>query len=125
MTRAFPDAEIAAAEVAVLETEMANDPGDRHVLAAAVASDEAKTIIMLNLRHFPADACAPFGIPVIHPDAFLCDLHERAPGRIADALERQAADLSRPPMTVDDVLDRLHRTVPEFVVRVRAQRRPR
>ena len=79
----------------------------------------------MNLRHFPADACAPFGIHVVHPDAFLCDLHERAPGRIADALDRQAADLSRPSMTVEDVLNRLHRTVPGFVMRVGAGRRGR
>jgi predicted nucleic acid-binding protein len=125
MTRAFPDAEIAAAAVAALESEMTNDPNDRHVLAAAVASADANVIVTLNLRHFPEDACAPFGIQVVHPDQFLCGLHERAPGQIAIALDRQAADLSRPPMTVDDVLDRLHPTVPQFVTRVRTGRRGR
>jgi hypothetical protein len=120
MTRAFGDAEIPAAGIAALEPKMINEPADRHVLAAAVASDDAETIVTLNLRHFPAAACEPFGIDVVHPDVFLCDLHERAPTRVHDALVHQAADLSRPPITVDDVLERLHATVPEFVIRVRA-----
>jgi hypothetical protein len=120
MTRAFGDAEIPEAEIAALEPEMTNEPGDRHVLAAAVASDDAEAIVTLNLRHFPVAACEPFGIEVVHPDAFLCDLYERAPARVHDALDQQAADLSRPPMTVDDVLERLHASVPKFVIRVRA-----
>jgi hypothetical protein len=120
MTRAFEDAEIPEAEIAALEPEMTNEPADRHVLAAAVASDDANAIVTANLRHFPAAACAPFRIEVIHPDVFLCDLYERAPTRVRDALDQQAADLSRPPMTVDDVLERLHASVPEFVIRVRA-----
>jgi hypothetical protein len=119
MTRAFEDAEITAAEVAVLKPEMTNEPADRHVRAAAVAYD-AELIVTFNLRHFPAAACEPYGIDAVHPDAFICDMYERAPARIRDALERQAADLSRPPMTVDDVLDRVH---PRVRVRRTSQRR--
>ena len=98
---------------------MTNAPTDRHVLAAAGAARDAAAIVTLNLRHFPAAACEPLGIEIIHPDAFLCDLHERAPARVRTALDEQAAALSRPPMTVIDVLDRLETDVPEFVARVR------
>jgi len=125
MTRAFEDAEISEAEIAALEPEMTNEPADRHVLAAAVASGDAEAIVTSNLRHFPAAACEPFRIEVIHPDVFLCDLYEREPARVHDALDQQAADLSRPPMTVDDVLERLHPSVPKFIIRVRAGGRRR
>jgi hypothetical protein len=122
MRRAFHDAEVPEASIGALEPTMTNEPGDRHVLAAAVASGDAQAIVTSNLRHFPAAACDPFGIEVVHPDEFLCDLYERAPSQVHDALAKQAADLSRPAMTVNDVLDRLQESVPKFVSRVRAAR---
>ena len=118
MGRAFDDAEVPAALIASIEPAMTNEPGDRHVLAAAVASD-ADTIVTSNLRHFPATACEPFGIEVVHPDAFLCELHERAPAKVRIALTEQAAALSRPPLTVTELLDLLAATVPDFVALVR------
>jgi hypothetical protein len=122
MQRAFEDAEIPALAIAALEPRMTNESADRHVLAAAVASNDAKTLVTSNLRHFPAAACQPFGVEVAHPDAFLCSVYKRAPTGIHAVLDQQAADLSRPPMTVEDVLDRLHAHVPEFVTRLRAGR---
>lgn len=122
MRRAFNDAEIPETAIAVLEPAMTNEPSDRHVLAAAVASDDAEAIVTSNLRHFPAAACEPFGIEVVHPDVFLSDVYEHAPTRVHNALANQAADLSRPPMTVQDVLDRLQESAPDFVSRVRVAR---
>lgn len=46
------------------------DPGDVHVLAAAVAG-HADCIVTNNLRHFPDDLLRPYGIEAIHPDDFL------------------------------------------------------
>jgi hypothetical protein len=103
---------------------MNNAPEDRHVLAAAVASHDAQTIVTTNLRHYPAEACDPLAIEVIHPDAFLCDLLDNEPERMHAAIAEQAAALTRPPMTVPDVLDRLNRTVPTFVSRIRNTRAP-
>jgi hypothetical protein len=125
MGRAFDDAEVPATVIAALETTMNNEPEDRHVLAAAVASHDAHTIATTNLRHFPAEACDPLAIEVIHPDAFLCELFERAPERMHAALADQAAALTRPPMTVSDVLERLHDTIPTFVGRIRDTAAPR
>lgn len=125
MRNVFVNAEIPAAAIKTVEPAMSNEPADRHVLATAVASEDAKTIVTLNLRHFPATACEPFGVEVLHPDAFLCALHERAPEQVHAVLSEQVAVLSRPPMTVDDVLDRLQAHVPEFVAHVRAARRGR
>jgi predicted nucleic acid-binding protein len=61
MQRAFEDAEVPGAAIASLEPSMLNEPADRHVLAAAVASD-AEAIVTSNMRHFPAAACEPFGM---------------------------------------------------------------
>jgi hypothetical protein len=99
---------------------MTNDPKDRHVLAAAVASD-AQTIVTLNLKHFPVDACRPFAIEPLHPDIFLLDLYGLDDDLVFSAVERQAAVLKRPPMTVDELLDRLEVTVPKFVQTLRAR----
>jgi hypothetical protein len=124
MRRAFRDAELSEAAIAKLESSMTNEPSDRHVLAAAAASDDVDAIITPSLRHFPGVACEPLGIRIVHPDEFLCEIYARAPAQLEDALGKQAADLSRPPLTVDDVLDRLSATVPDFVDRARAARHP-
>ena len=118
MRRAFEDAEVPEDAIASLELAMLNEPADRHVLAAAVASD-AERIITSNIRHFPAAACEPFDIEVVHPDAFLGELYDCAPAKIHIALTEQAAALSRPPLTETEVLDRLAATVPGFVSLVR------
>ncbi len=118
MERAFDEAEIPEVAIASLEPAMTNEAADRHVLAAAVASG-VDAIVTSNVRHFPAAACEPFGIDVVHPDVFLCELYERAPAKVRVALAEQAAALSRPPLTVTQILDRLDVTVPEFVSRMR------
>jgi HTH-type transcriptional regulator / antitoxin HipB len=41
-----------------------------HVLAAAIAG-HPDCIVTANLKDFPEDALAPFGIQVVHPDDFL------------------------------------------------------
>jgi hypothetical protein len=45
------------------------DPGDRHVLAAAIRG-RADVIVTRNLRDFPPDRLAPYGIEAQHPDTF-------------------------------------------------------
>lgn len=45
------------------------DPGDRHVVAAAIECG-ATTIVTGNLRHFPDDRLAPLGITAVGPDEF-------------------------------------------------------
>lgn len=118
MQRAFEDAEVPEHAIASLEPAMLNEPADRHVLAAAVGS-HAEAVVTSNIRHFPAAACEPFDIEVVHPDAFLCELYDRAPAKIHIALTKQAAALSRPPLSATELLDRLAATVPEFVSLVR------
>ncbi len=67
-----------------------------------------------NLAHFPGSALNPYGIDAQHPDEFLCnqwDLDEEA---MAEAIERWRGGLSRPPVTVEQLLEKLARHAPSF-----------
>jgi predicted nucleic acid-binding protein len=119
MRDAFDEATVPEDAITKLEPAMTNDPNDRHVLAAAVASD-AQAVVTLNLKHFPTEACEPFAVEALRPDSFLLDLYGLDSDRVFDVIERQAAVLSRPPMTTNDLLDRLAATVPDFAQTLRA-----
>ncbi len=82
------------------------DPKDRHVLAAAIRAG-AQAIVTFNLRDFPADALAPFGVEAKHPDDFVLETIGLAPGAVTNILHEQTACLKNPPRTVADVLDTL------------------
>jgi predicted nucleic acid-binding protein len=118
MTTAFDDAIVPGEAIAALEEAMTNDPKDRHVLAAAVAS-EAQAVITMNLRDFPAASTEPYGIEAQHPDEFLMVLHAMDPDFAVELVRRQAADLKNPPHSVEDVLDMLALTVPTFAAAIR------
>ncbi len=113
MTEAFDGAAVPQTAVDRLEPAMTNDPKDRHVLAAAVVSG-AQAVITLNLRDFPLAACAPFAVEPLHPDVFPLYVHGLDPNNVHEAVERQAHALRRPPMTFDELLERLAVTVPSF-----------
>jgi len=119
MAAAFDGAAVPQAAVDQLEPTMANDPKDRHVLATAVVSD-AQAVVTLNLKDFPIDACEPFAIEPLHPDIFLVDLYGLDAQEVYEAVERQAAALSRPPMSLEELLDLLESAVPSFAQAVRA-----
>lgn len=116
LLRVFPDALVEVPRN--LEGAMTNDPGDRHVLAAAVVS-QAETIVTSNLKHFKPEDLAPWNITAQHPDEFLTDLCElHGTEALAKVLQEQVKDLKRPPMTVLDLLERLHPQVPIFTSRM-------
>jgi predicted nucleic acid-binding protein len=71
---AFADVIVDEHSIRALEGAMTNDEGDRHVLAAAVASG-AEGIVSFNRRHFPSAALQPVGRTLLGPDEFLCDLY--------------------------------------------------
>ena len=117
----FEDAEVPAEQISALEPAMGNAPSDRYVLAAAVASG-AERIITDNLSDFPAEACEKHDVQAITPDEFLQDLLAHHPDVVPRALEEQAAALTAPPLSLDELLDRLERAspgVPDFVAAVR------
>ena len=84
------------------------DPDDRHVLAAAIRAG-ASVIVTFNLKHFPREALAPFGIEAQHPDDFISYLIDWSPEDVRTAAKRQRASLKDPPLSVEEFLDALAR----------------
>ena len=82
------------------------DPGDRHVLAAAIRAG-AQTIVTFNLCHFPQEALEPYGIEAQHPDEFVEHLIDLGGRKLIDIVATMAAEKKNPPMTVNDVIGSL------------------
>jgi predicted nucleic acid-binding protein len=117
MTAAFPDAEVTGYQPLI--DGLTCDPKDRHVLAAAVRAN-AGAIVTFNTTDFPDDSIRPYAIEVIHPDTFLLDLLDLAPGAMVDELSRQAVANRRVPRTLPGTLDALERAgAPAFADEVR------
>jgi predicted nucleic acid-binding protein len=87
---------------------------DRHVLAAAVATN-AQVIVTQNLKHFPPRLLEPFGVEAQSPDEFLVHLFYFDPERVLQVLHVQAETLRKPPKTVEELLDTLMTHAPRFV----------
>ena len=84
------------------------DTNDRHVLAAAIKG-QAEVILTFNLKDFPTDYLSQFNVWAQHPDEFMSDLLDIAPGEVLLATRQQRAALKNPPRTVDEFLDTLLR----------------
>jgi len=82
------------------------DPGDRHVLAAAIRSG-AQAIVTFNTKHFPSSALDRYDIEAKHPDDFVMDCIDLAPVLVANCVRAQAQALRNPPQRVGDVLSAL------------------
>ena len=82
------------------------DPGDRHVLAAAITAN-APTIVTFNLKHFPASLVGAYNLEARHPDEFTADLYEADTEQFVRMamLHRQA--LVNPPKDTDAYLSGL------------------
>ncbi len=111
----FPEAEVSHYQH--LTATMPNDPKDRHVLVAAVASGAA-LIVTANLRDFPATALAPYHVTAQSPDDFLTSLFVAHPGVMTRVIVAQAGDLRNPPQTPQYVLTKLALHAPTFAARV-------
>jgi hypothetical protein len=92
---------------------MANDPKDRHVLAAAIRGDAA-VIVTANLGDFPADALQPYDITAVHPDDFLLDQLDLYPRATVECMREQIAAYNNPAMSVMEFLKHFSKTVPKF-----------
>jgi len=90
LRRHFPEAWGGGFEA--LTGAMTNDPGDRHVLAAAVRV-HADLIVTYNRRHFPEASLKPWDIDVQGPSAFLRGLHDLDAGLFVSAFLRGLHDL--------------------------------
>ncbi|NLG21755.1 MAG: PIN domain-containing protein [Actinomycetales bacterium] len=95
------------------------DPDDRHVLAAAIHAG-AHVIVTKNLRDFPANDVAPWGVSVRHPDTFLTELHTRHPDTLRAIMSAIAHAWGSVDATPDQVIDRLAVDAPGAAGRIRA-----
>lgn len=93
---------------ALIDTLMLPDPGDRHVLAAAIVS-HANLIITFNRKDFPITALQPHGIETQHPDLFITQLMDLELADVCAAMKRHRQSLKYPPKSVDEYLALLER----------------
>lgn len=105
MNTAVPDCLVTGYEGLIDQIELP-DPDDRHVAAAAVRC-QAGVIVTCNLKDFPAEALAAYGIEVQHPDDFVCHLLDLDPGGVCAAVRDQRQSLRNPPKSVREMLDTL------------------
>ncbi|MBZ9566677.1 PIN domain-containing protein [Modicisalibacter tunisiensis] len=105
MERAVPDALVTGHEPLIPALELP-DPDDRHVLAAAIRAG-AQLIVTFNLKDFPTNTLADFGIEAVHPDTFLEQQFELSEGLVLRTVHRHRASLRKPPRSVDEYLDTL------------------
>lgn len=82
------------------------DSEDRHVLAAAI-SCHASIIVTFNLKDFPEQVLAPYGIESQHPDDFILHLIDLNPSEICQVAKRHRSSLKNPPKTPKEYLESL------------------
>jgi hypothetical protein len=105
MTQAVPDCIVTGFD-ALIEGLDLPDVDDRHVLAAAIRAG-AQAIITFNLDDFPESKLAPYNVEAKHPDDFVLDAIDLAPGIVATVIAEQARSLRSPPRSVGELLDTL------------------
>lgn len=109
-TRSLMNLNVRDSLVTGYESRMASltlpDPGDLHVLAAAIEC-RADVIVTFNLVDFPDASLQPFGIRAVHPDEFVATLLRSDTAAVCKAVHRQRINLKNPPKSVDDVLGTL------------------
>ncbi len=91
------------------------DPGDRHVLAAAIEGG-AEIVLTYNLRDFPAAVLSNSGITALHPDEFLCQQIAAEPALVMEVIEQMRVKRKRPEISQEQFLNKLARLdIPKFV----------
>ncbi|MCY0964731.1 PIN domain-containing protein [Parathalassolituus penaei] len=79
------------------------DPDDRHVLAAAIKCG-ANAIVTLNLKDFPEEYLATFGIEVLHPDDFVAYQIDMAPAASCSAIKKMRQRWKNPTYSAAEYL---------------------
>jgi hypothetical protein len=105
MCEAIPGGLVTGYESLVEAIELP-DPGDRHVLAAAIKGG-AGTIVTYNLRHFPATLLQRFEIAAQHPDEFLVGLLDIDVATVRETFVELVADLRKSQWTSAEAAARL------------------
>lgn len=98
MTDAFEDAMVNGYESLLPACAAFPDPGDHHVVAAALKT-QASVIVTDNLKDFPAALLAPLNIEPKTADDFIADTIDLNPGRAVPAIQRMRLRFKRPEKT--------------------------
>ncbi len=101
MCEAIPDCLVTGFESHIESLDLP-DPDDRHILAAAIKA-KAQTIVTLNLKDFPEDGLATYGVKAKHPDDFVLELLDEAPNTVLRCVEDEASIRDNPPHSARDV----------------------
>lgn len=118
MDEALPDACVSG-YAPLIEALTLPDPGDRHVLAAAIRA-KAQVIVTFNERDYPADVLAGFDIAAQHPDVFLRHLIDLNPVTVRARVEHMLAGWRQPPNTSEAFIGALERIgLPEAAAALR------
>jgi predicted nucleic acid-binding protein len=114
MQEAFPEACVSLSEQELAAAPEIPDPGDRHVVAAAIEVG-AEDIVTFNERHFPWEVLRSLRIYAKSPNSFLCDQFHRDADRVLAALHAQASAIGE---SKTAILQRLKGALPDFVALV-------
>ncbi len=107
MRDAMPDWEVPESAWASLARGIAlPDPDDVHVLAAAIAG-HADAIVTSNLRDFPNEILAGYGIEAVDPDTFIINQWDLDPVTALAAFKRMRARRRKPQTSPQDFADAL------------------
>lgn len=101
--KAFPDALVRNYESLVEMLELP-DPDDRHALAAAIKSN-ANVIVTNNLKDFPQEYIATFGLTAQSADDFLTEIIDLNPEIAVKAFREMVLNRKNPAMDDYEVLE--------------------
>ncbi|MEK6750532.1 MAG: PIN domain-containing protein [Pseudomonadota bacterium] len=90
----------------LIETIDLPDPGDRHVVAAAIHGN-ANLIVTFNLKDFPHAKLQAYGLEAKHPDEFISDLLDLNPALVCSAAAHHRRSLHSPTKSQNEYLDTL------------------
>ncbi|MFG1206909.1 PIN domain-containing protein [Xanthobacter flavus] len=117
MHAAFPEALVTGHEPLIEALELP-DPGDRHVLAAAIRCG-AQHIVTDNLSDFPAAAVDGFAIEAIDADEFLARTFDLYPTEALATLNLIREGYRKPPFTPSEfVMDLMAKGLPKLASRI-------
>ncbi|MDR1265862.1 MAG: PIN domain-containing protein [Propionibacteriaceae bacterium] len=102
-----------------ITADLSPDPGDRAHVAACLGG-RATVLITRNLKHYQSPKLAEHGVRVMTADDYLCELLRQRPEAVTDSFIATANARTRPPVTPDELADRIAGAgAPTFAARVR------
>ncbi|MCB0802338.1 MAG: PIN domain-containing protein [Flavobacteriales bacterium] len=104
---AFPDALVENYESLITGLNLP-DEKDCHVLAAAIKTN-ANVIVTNNLKDFPGDYLAKFGLRAMSADSFITDLIDLNHDKAIEAFRKLVLNRRNPDLDEFEVLDNMRR----------------